>query len=191
MKALDLMEWTIPMEECSSSVVSAAIAIERRTVHDGRGSRMKSVDDSRQIPVLVRNGGRIRCTVKSRESARRCVSTAAASLDRLSRIVEKEVQSYSSDIPVLWCAGVTMLSPVIRLQHETAPIRQLKTPCVPFLVPGMLGAVIEKLGSAKRREANAVNKKINFGSHHVAIGGRVGSVDPTELCPVPVAQQQS
>ena len=74
-----------------------------------------------------------------------------------------------------------------RFQHESALIRQLGTPCVPFLVPGVLWAVVKELCCAKRSNADVVNTKVNFGVQQVALGCRVGSVDPTKLGPVPVA----
>ena len=73
-----------------------------------------------------------------------------------------------------------MLTPVVGFQHEDTLVRQLQTPCVPLLGLGMFGAVVEELGSDKGSEADVVNTKVNFGSHLVAIGCRVVSVDPTQ-----------
>ena len=82
-----------------------------------------------------------------------------------------------------------MFSSVVRFQHERAFIWKLNSCCIPLLVPGMLGAVIEDLGSAEGCEADAVHEKVTFEREQVAIGRRVVPIDPTEFDPVPVADQ--
>jgi hypothetical protein len=82
-----------------------------------------------------------------------------------------------------------MLSSVVSFQHERVFIWKLDASCIPLLIPGMLGAVIEDLDSAKGCKADAMREKVTFEREQVAIGCRVVSIDPAEFDPVPVAHQ--
>jgi hypothetical protein len=84
-----------------------------------------------------------------------------------------------------------VLPAIVDFRHKPALIGQLNTAGIPLLVPGILGAVIEKLRCAKGIELEAANAKVNFERRLVAIGCGVRAIDPTKLGPVSVAQEQA
>ncbi len=83
------------------------------------------------------------------------------------------------------------LTPVICVEHQTTFIWPLDSSRIPLFIPRMYRPVVKHFTRTVRTKPKAVvEMEVSFDRHHVPVGCRISSVQPTQFKPVPVAYEE-